>query len=141
MKTFLRLLVVTVCLCIEATAHNNPRFVLVVHGGAGAMGGISEANQATYKTGITRALKAGYAVLSEGGTALDAVTAAIKVLEDDPLFNAGKGAVFTYEGRNELDASIMDGSNLKAGAVAGVTTVKNPIMAARAVMEQSPHVM
>lgn len=117
------------------------RFVLVVHGGAGAMSGISPVNQARYRAGLERALKAGYEVLRNGKTALDAVTAAIKILEDDSLFNAGKGAVFTYEGRNELDASIMDGSNLKAGAVAGVTTIRNPISAARAVMGKSPHVM
>jgi beta-aspartyl-peptidase (threonine type) len=122
-------------------AQNTPGFVLVVHGGAGAMGGISAEHQAEYTAGLTKALKAGYRVLKDGGTAVEAVTAAIKILEDDPLFNAGKGAVFTYEGRNELDAGIMDGKTLKAGAVAGVTTVKNPITAAKAVMEQSPHVM
>src|SRR5439155_7467581 len=80
-------------------------------------------------------------ILAKGGTSLDAVEAAIRVLEDSPLFNAGKGAVFTHEGKNELDASIMDGKTLKAGAVAGVTIIKNPISAARAVMEKSKHVM
>jgi beta-aspartyl-peptidase (threonine type) len=87
------------------------------------------------------ALDSGYAVLERGGKSLDAVIAAIKVMEDSPLFNAGKGAVFTNEGKNELDASIMDGSNLMAGAVAGVTIVKNPITAAHAVMTKSEHVM
>jgi beta-aspartyl-peptidase (threonine type) len=105
------------------------------------MGNLTEAQQTRYKAGISKALTAGYAILKKGGSSLDAVSAAIQILENDSLFNAGKGAVFTYEGRNELDASIMDGSNLKAGAVAGVTTIKNPITAARAVMEQSPHVM
>lgn len=139
---FLRLLAIALFACIHCVnAQNLPRFVLVVHGGAGAMGGITEARQAAYKAGLSKALKAGYAVLKEGGTATEAVTATIKVLEDDSLFNAGKGAVFTYEGRNELDASIMDGKTLKAGAVAGVTNVKNPISAAKAVMEQSRHVM
>ncbi len=105
------------------------------------MGGVTKANEAKYREGLERALKAGYAVLREGGTSIEAVIASISVLEDDSLFNAGKGAVFTYEGRNELDASIMDGRSLEAGAVAGVTRVKNPIKAARAVMCQSPHVM
>ena len=81
------------------------------------------------------------AVLSKGGTSLDAVVASVVVLEDCPLFNAGKGAVFTHDGRHELDASIMDGSTRKAGAVAGVSIVKNPITAARAVMDHSPHVL
>jgi beta-aspartyl-peptidase (threonine type) len=137
------MLIVFCVLCIAkpAFAADTTRFVLVVHGGAGAMGDLSESQQAAYKSGISRALNAGYSILRKGGAALDAVSAAIQVLENDSLFNAGKGAVFTYEGRNELDASIMDGSNLMAGAVAGVTTIKNPITAARAVMEQSPHVM
>jgi beta-aspartyl-peptidase (threonine type) len=131
-------------LCATRTTYadeKNKRFVLVVHGGAGGMSGLSETAQLAYKSGLSRALKSGYEILNGGGTALDAVTTAIKVLEDDSLFNAGKGAVFTYEGRNELDASIMDGRDQKAGAVAGVTTIKNPITAARAVMQQSPHVM
>ena len=135
-------LVLALLLCVSLAGYGQlPRFTLVIHGGAGAMNGLSPAKQAAYQAGLTRALKAGYAVLKEGGTAVEAVTASIKVLEDDSLFNAGKGAVFTYEGRNELDASIMDGRDLKAGAVAGVTNVRNPITAARAVMEQSPHVM
>ena len=86
-------------------------------------------------------MKAGYDTLEKGGTRLDAVVEAIKVMEDSPLFNAGKGAVFTADGKNEMDASIMDGSNLKAGAVAGVRTIKNPITAARCVMDKSEHVM
>ena len=139
----LRVLLAALLLGISGglSAQSLPRFVLVVHGGAGAMGGITEANQARYRAGLERALKAGYALLKEGGTAVEAIGASIRVLEDDSLFNAGKGAVFTYEGRHELDASIMDGKSLKAGAVAGVMRVKNPIEAARAVMLQSPHVM
>ena len=86
-------------------------------------------------------MQKGYAVLKAGGTSLDAVETAVKVLEDNPLFNAGKGAVFTNEGKNELDAAIMDGKTLKAGSIAGVTTIRNPITAARAVMEKSEHVM
>ncbi|MBS1629724.1 MAG: isoaspartyl peptidase/L-asparaginase [Bacteroidetes bacterium] len=123
------------------SAQNLPRFALVVHGGAGAMGGVTPAQESRYRAGLEKALEAGYALLKEGGTAIEAVRASIRVLEDDSLFNAGKGAVFSYEGRNELDASIMDGKALRAGAVAGVTRVKNPIEAAYAVMEQSPHVM
>ena len=89
---------------------------------------------------MTRALEAGYAVLKSNGSSLDAVGKAIVVLEDSPRFNAGKGAVFTHDGRNELDAAIMDGATLRAGAVAGVHRVKNPVLLARAVMEKSPHV-
>jgi L-asparaginase / beta-aspartyl-peptidase len=89
---------------------------------------------------MTRALQAGHAILARGGHSLDAVEAAVIVLEDDSNFNAGKGAVFTADGRNELDAAIMDGATLRAGAVAGLRRVKNPIRLARAVMEQSEHV-
>jgi beta-aspartyl-peptidase (threonine type) len=94
-----------------------------------------------YREKITEALQKGLAVLQNRGTALDAVETAIRILEDSPLFNAGKGAVFSAEGKNELDASIMDGKTLRAGAVASVTTIKNPISAARAVMEKSKHVL
>src|SRR5690606_5512683 len=97
--------------------------------------------EAAYRAALTTALQQGYSVIKSGKPSLDAVEAAIHVLEDSPLFNAGKGAVFTNDGRNELDASIMNGKTLEAGAVAGVTTIKNPISAARAVMEKSPHVM
>ncbi len=116
---------------------------ILVHGGAGAMarGKYTADEEAAFKAELTRALEAGYAVLEGGGAALDAVTAAVVLLEDSPLFNAGKGAVFTREGKNELDASIMDGDTLNAGAVAGVTRVKNPVKLARAVMEKSEHVM
>jgi beta-aspartyl-peptidase (threonine type) len=94
-----------------------------------------------YRAGLAAALDAGYALLGEGGSSLDAVTRAVMVLEDDPLFNAGRGAVFTYDGYNELDAAIMDGSSLKAGAVCGVTHIRNPIELARTVMEHSEFVM
>jgi beta-aspartyl-peptidase (threonine type) len=116
---------------------------LVVHGGSGTItrSSITPEIEAQYRASLDRALQAGYAILSKGGTSLDAVVATIKVFEDDPLFNAGKGAVFTNDGRNELDASIMDGKTGLAGAVAGVTTVKNPITAARAVMENTKHVL
>ncbi len=116
---------------------------IVIHGGAGALekGRYTEEQEAEYKAKLVEALEAGYAVLEADGSSLDAVEAAIVILEDSPLFNAGKGAVFTREGKNELDASIMDGKTLAAGAVAGVTQVKNPIKLARKVMENSVHVM
>jgi beta-aspartyl-peptidase (threonine type) len=97
--------------------------------------------EAAYIATRTAALQAGYKLLQAGGSSLNAVVAAVNLMENSPLFNAGKGAVFTNEGKNEMDAAIMDGSNLKAGSVAGVTTIKNPINAARAVMEKSEHVM
>lgn len=117
--------------------------MLVIHGGAGTIlkSEMTPEKEKAYTQSLNNALQTGYNVLAKGGTALDAVEATIKILEDDSLFNAGKGAVFTNEGKNELDASIMDGKTLRAGAVAGVTTIKNPITAARAVMEKSPHVM
>jgi beta-aspartyl-peptidase (threonine type) len=116
---------------------------LAIHGGAGVVerGDLTPDKEAAYRASLYAALAAGSKVLSGGGSSLDAVEAAIRVLEDDPLFNAGRGAVFTADGRNELDASIMDGSTRKAGAVAGVTRTRNPISLARAVMEKSPHVM
>lgn len=116
--------------------------VLAIHGGAGVVReGLDAEAAASARAGLERALRAGHARLQAGASALDAVVAAITVLEDDPAFNAGRGAVFTHEGRNELDASIMDGRDRGAGAVAGVTRVRNPILLARAVMEHSPHVM
>ncbi len=117
--------------------------VLLVHGGAGVINrdSMSSEMETRYTTKLGDALIAGHKVLKAGGSSLDAVVAAIQVLEDSPLFNAGKGSVFTHEGRNELDAAVMEGKTKRAGAVAGVTIVKNPISAARAVMEQSPHVL
>ncbi len=116
---------------------------LVIHGGAGTIKreNMTPEKEKAYQAKLTEALDSGFAVLERGCKSIDAVVAAIKVMEDSPLFNAGKGAVFTNEATNELDASIMDGSNLMAGAVAGITTVKNPITAAYAVMTKSEHVM
>ncbi len=120
-----------------------PRWSLAIHGGAGVIerGSLTPEQEKAYRDGLDEALRAGAAVLDKGGTSLDAVTTAIHVLEDNPLFNAGRGAVFTAEGRNELDAAIMDGRTLKAGAVAGITRTRHPVDAARAVMDHSPHVM
>ncbi len=119
------------------------KFGMVIHGGAGTIerSEMTPENEAAHRAGLEQSLKAGYAVLARGGSSLDAVEAAIRVLEDNPLFNAGKGAVFTHEGTNELDASIMDGRTLNAGAVADLQHIRNPISLARMVMEESPHVM
>ncbi len=118
-------------------------FGLVIHGGAGGMDRANYSTEqiAAYKKKLNDALSKGYSILENGGSALDAIEQTIIVMEDSPLFNAGKGAVFTSNGLNELDAAIMDGSNLNAGTVAGITTIKNPIKLARAVMEKSKHVM
>lgn len=133
----------------EATDEPTPtngasrRYGIAIHGGAGTIdpSKLTGDQEQRYRNELRAALDAGYAVLDEGGTSLDAVQAAIVILEDSPLFNAGKGAVFTHDGANEMDASMMNGETGEAGAVAGIRTVKNPIMAARAVMEKSAHVM
>lgn len=116
---------------------------LAIHGGAGTLekAQMTPAKRQAYEAGLKAALDAGYKVLKQGGKSLDAVEASVRVLEDNPLFNAGKGAVYTYDGTHELDAAIMDGKTLAAGAVAGVKHIRNPISLARAVMEKSPHVM
>lgn len=119
------------------------KYVMVIHGGAGTIdkNSMTSEKEQAYREVLTQALQTGYDLLSKGAPSLDAVQATINVMENSPLFNAGKGAVFTHDGKNELDASIMDGNTLKAGAVAGVTNIKNPINAARMVMEKSEHVM
>ncbi|WP_277111186.1 isoaspartyl peptidase/L-asparaginase family protein [Chryseobacterium taklimakanense] len=119
------------------------KYVLVIHGGAGTITkeNMTPEKEKAYKDKLTEALKAGYAEIQKGKTSVDAVQSAIVVMENSPLFNAGKGAVFTHEGRNELDASIMYGKDKSAGAIAGVHTIKNPIKAAIAVMQKSEHVM
>ena len=118
------------------------RWSLAIHGGAGSMKPetMDAAAVAAHEAGLARALDAGAAVLAAGGSALDAVSAAVVALEDDPQFNAGRGAVFTWAGTNELDAAIMDGSTRAAGAVAAVTRTRNPVLLARAVMDAGPHV-
>ena len=125
------------------SAADSPRFAMVIHGGAGTIlrKNMTPAMEKAYIDTLTIALRTGYRILARGGSSLDAVEATIRVMEDSPLFNAGKGAVFTANGVNELDASIMDGKTLGAGAVAAVEHVRNPISLARLVMEKSPHVM
>jgi beta-aspartyl-peptidase (threonine type) len=119
------------------------KITLVIHGGAGSITrkNMTPEKEKAYIAALNEALQAGYKVLKNGGSSLDAVEVTIKVMEDSPLFNAGKGAVFTHEGKNEMDASIMDGKTLKAGAIAGVSIIKNPVSTARKVMENSAHVM
>ena len=119
------------------------KYVLVIHGGAGTIlkKNMTAEKENAYIAALTQALKAGYVIINSGKSSIDAVEASIHVLEDSPLFNAGKGSVFTHDGKNEMDAAIMNGKTLEAGAVAGVTVIRNPISAARAVMEKSEHVM
>ena len=135
--------IVILSVCAVSLAAAEPPVALVIHGGAGRIdkGQFDEPRERAYRHALERALDAGYGILRQGGSSLDAVEAAIVSMEDSPLFNAGKGAVFTSEGKNEMDASIMDGRGIEAGAVGGVTVIKNPIRAARAVMEKTPHVM
>lgn len=131
------------CVNAQTKTSDMERFILVVHGGAGTIlkKNMSTEMEKAYKDKLNEAMKMGYDVLKEGGTSVDAVEATIKILEDSPLFNAGKGSVFTNDGKNEMDASIMDGKTLNAGAVADVRAIKNPISLARKIMENSPHVM
>ncbi|WP_390548359.1 isoaspartyl peptidase/L-asparaginase family protein [Qipengyuania sp. MTN3-11] len=123
-------------------AQEAPKWSFAIHGGAGTMSreAMTPERRAEYEAALQAALDAGAAVLREGGSAMDAVEAAILLMEDDPKFNAGKGAVYTWEGRNELDAAVMDGRDRSAGAVTGVTRVRNPILLARAVMTDGRHV-
>lgn len=142
-----QLLLLLICFYLKGIAQPtkevNGRYVLVIHGGAGTIlrSQRTPELEKKYTTALEQALATGQKILEAGGKALDAVEATVRVLEDNPLFNAGKGAVFTHEGRNELDAAIMDGRTLAAGSVAGVTIIRNPITAARAVMEKSEHVL
>jgi beta-aspartyl-peptidase (threonine type) len=128
--------------CAAAPKHA-PRWSIVVHGGAGVIerASLTPELEAQYRAALQRAVTSGGEILERGGSSLDAVETVIRDMEDDPLFNAGRGAVFSAEGRNELDASIMDGRTRAAGAVAGVRRTRHPISAARAVMERSRHVM
>jgi beta-aspartyl-peptidase (threonine type) len=146
----LLILLLIIISCNENTSENKNEtiktpnsFAIVIHGGAGGIKKeyFTEAQQAAYTQKLQEALNAGYAVLENGGISLDAIQAAITVMEDSPLFNAGKGAVYNSDGNQEMDAAIMDGNTLNAGAIAGVNHIKNPILAARIVMDSSKHVL
>jgi L-asparaginase / beta-aspartyl-peptidase len=145
----LRTLFVTIAsLLVAASGLSQPtgaerETVLLIHGGAGTIlrENMSPELELEYREKLAEALIAGHSILARGGSSLDAVEATIRVMEDSPLFNAGKGSVFAHDGRNEMDASIMDGSNRMAGAVTSVTIIRNPISAARAVMEKTEHVL
>lgn len=150
MKKYLPILLILLWSCQMKTKTETPasktepkaEWAIVMHGGAGNINPdqLNEEQRAQYKSKLEEAIKTGSSILAKGGTSLQAVEASIHILEDSPLFNAGKGAVFNANGQNEMDASIMDGKSGKAGAVAGVRHIKNPISAAIAVMNQSPHV-
>lgn len=139
----MRLALLLGVLVMTVAAAPAPKWSLVIHGGAGVIerARLKPEDDAAIRAALARALDAGTSVLAKGGASLDAVEAAVRVLEDDPHFNAGRGAVFAYDGTNRLDAAIMEGTTRKAGAVTGATRTKNPIGLARAVMEKSPHVM
>jgi len=142
-SSFLLLLLILLLLPVTNNSQQtNGKYTIVIHGGAGSMDpNMEESSKQTYLKSLTEALNIGKEILEKGGTSLDAVEQVVRFLEDDSLFNAGRGAVFTSEGKNELDASIMDGRDLSTGAVAGVTIIKNPISLARLVMEKTPHVL
>ena len=153
MKSLLPVLLLSF-LCFACKQENAPQttveptpkqheFAIIIHGGAGTIlkKNMTDSMEQAYKAKLTEAIKTGYEILKNGGNSLEAVQRTINVMEDSPLFNSAKGAVFTHEGKNELDASIMDGATLNAGAVAGVTTVRNPINLAYEVMTNSEHVM
>lgn len=140
---FKKIFCIIILIALTNLVFSQQKYALVVHGGAGVMSqsDMSKERQAEYKTKLEEALLVGEKLLKNGATSADVVVEVIKILEDSPLFNAGKGAVFTSNGENELDASIMEGKNLNAGAIAGIKDIKNPIAAARAVMEKSDHVL
>src|SRR5215475_1507115 len=145
MRGWIPIAVVIACVwgCAVNSSTAPAKWALAIHGGAGVIErpSMTAENEAAYRAALSSALETGAKVLRSGGSALDAVESTIRLMEDDPLFNAGRGAVFTSAGRNELDASIMDGATLRAGAVAGSTRARHPISVARTVMEKSPHVM
>ncbi|MBI5218778.1 MAG: isoaspartyl peptidase/L-asparaginase [Bacteroidia bacterium] len=143
MKNILHLTLLFILIGFYQYLSGQQKWAVAIHGGAGnfTKADISDETEKLYKDKLNEALDKGKEILSKGGSSLDAVEEVIKILEDSPLFNAGKGAVFTHDGKNEMDASIMDGKTLKAGAVAGVGDIKNPISAARLVMTKSEHVL
>ncbi|WP_432708264.1 isoaspartyl peptidase/L-asparaginase family protein [Pedobacter sp.] len=142
-KSLIYLMILALMLLATLPGWAQKKYVMVIHGGAGTIlkANMTPAKEADYREALTLALKTGYDALKAGKSSMDAVEVTIHTMEDSPLFNAGKGAVFTHDGKNEMDAAMMDGKTQMAGAVAGVTTIRNPISAARAVMEKSEHVM
>jgi beta-aspartyl-peptidase (threonine type) len=142
-KITINLFLALLLFSVNSHAQQKQKYVMVIHGGAGTIlrKNMTPEKEKAYINVLTLALQTGYDLLKSSKSSLDAVEATIHVMEDSPLFNAGKGAVFTHDGKNEMDAAIMDGKTLMAGAVAGVSTIRNPISAARAVMEKSEHVM
>ncbi len=143
-RTILSIICILYCWCSCGTAVQEARvqdFGIVIHGGSGNIRNLSEQEEQRYRSALQLALKKAYKILESGGTAIDAVQSAVVLLEDDSLFNAGRGSVFSSAGRIEMDACIMNGQNLQTGAVANIQGVKNPIKAARAVLESSDHVL
>ena len=143
-RSIIKIILITLFSLMVGVIESNEEvnnFGIVIHGGAGSFSGLDEKAINSYETGINEALSAGFKILREGGTSLDAVTTAIVILEDLPLFNAGKGSVYTEMETQEMDSSIMDGESGKGGAVAGVSKVKNPVLLARMVMDKTEHVM
>ncbi len=143
-RSIIKIILITLFSLMVGVIESNEEvnnFGIVIHGGAGSFSGLDEKAINSYEAGINEALSAGFKILREGGTSLDAVTTAIVILEDLPLFNAGKGSVYTEMETQEMDSSIMDGESGKGGAVAGVSKVKNPVLLARMVMDKTEHVM
>ena len=143
-RSIIKIILITLFSLMVGVIESNEEvsnFGIVIHGGAGSFSGLDEKAINSYETGINEALSAGYKILEQGGSSLDAVTSAIVILEDLPLFNAGKGSVYTEMETQEMDSSIMDGKSGKGGAVAGVSKVKNPVLLARMVMDKTEHVM
>lgn len=140
---FLLFVIMTSCQSMNETSHHKPEYALVIHGGAGVITrqSMDSLTEKSYREALDSVLTIGEKILAEGGRSLDAVEAVVAWMEDNPLFNAGRGSVFTYDGKNEMDASIMSGIDLSAGAVGNVRHIRNPIKLARMVMEKSPHVM
>jgi len=138
-----KLIAITSLILMSMTVNATQTVAIAIHGGAGTIerGNLTETQEHAVRAALSESVEAGHRILAAGGSSMDAVVAAVKVLEDAPQFNAGRGAVLTHEGKVELDASIMDGASLAAGAVASVTGIRHPIEAARAVMTDSPHVM
>ncbi|MGB3080452.1 MAG: isoaspartyl peptidase/L-asparaginase [Saprospiraceae bacterium] len=141
--TLLVQIIISSCQSMNESSHHKPEYALVIHGGAGVItrNSMDSLTEKSYRSALDSVLTIGEKILADGGTSLDAVESVVAWMEDNPLFNAGRGSVFTYDGKNEMDASIMNGIDLSAGSVGNVRHIRNPIKLARMVMEKSPHVM